>query len=329
MDKILKITNQRKTSLEEELRFLKTVRTREMEQIIAEALTYGDLDQNLEYDAARCEQQKMYNRIAEIEKILSCAVVTNPEEKRLTEAFLTELKTALCACGLTAKQAEQYAAYCYINYELLEEEPYGVLPADDNLETLKEAQRILLKNPGLPDLGDYTIHRYLQIPCDRWKSAKNTIMECFSCGAEAVDAFYNEDPECLLLTADDVRESAEYLKAALSDIDLCWKVFRKGAVYGGTERFRSRTDAFLEMLGTEIGLKVIRTDAAASGWIYRGYYSDPVACLAYMLECGLTPEKILALIEKDPDFLYSYKIERKRSYCHDQEYIDKVIQRYK
>ena len=74
---------------------------------------------------------------------------------------------------------------------------------------------------------------------------------------------------------------------------------------------------------------MIRTDAEAGQWIYWGYYSDPVGCIAYMQECGLTPEKILELIEKEPNLLYMYKIDRRLSYDHNQEYIDRIIQRYK
>ncbi|MBQ3194756.1 MAG: hypothetical protein IJB59_14440 [Oscillospiraceae bacterium] len=329
MNNTYKISKRRKANLERELNYMKTTRTREVEAMIAEAMKYGDLENNSEYDAAKCEQHKLLGRIAEVENILSCAVIVETEEKHLSEAFLIELKEVLWSCGLNMNQADSYAEYCRTKFEDQGQEQYGVLPANDMLETLKEAQRIICKNPKSSDLNDYTIDRYLRIPCDQWQSAKNAVMECFDCTKETVDALFDKDAQWLALTTDAVYDVADYLKATFSDNDLSWKIFCRGVLFGVEERIKSRTAAILELLGEEFGIKVIRMDAETNQWIYWGYYSDPVGCLAYMLECGLSPEKILELIEKEPNFLYMYRIDRRLSYDHNQEYIDMIIQRYK
>ena len=326
MDKQYQITKKRKEDLEKELNYLKTTRTREVEAMIAEAMMYGDLDNNSEYDAAKSEQLKLLGRIAEIEKILSCAVVIEAEEKHLSEAFLSELSKRIQDCGLSAQQAESYVQYCQSRFEQEEQAQYGTLPADSYLETLKEAQRIISGREKSSGLDWYTIDRFLQVPSNQWQAAKAAIVECFGCTRETVDTFYNEEPERLFLTADAIYESAEYLKKVLSDKALSWKIFQRGAIFG-RDRFH-RISAILELLGEEFGLKVIRADAEAYGWICWGYYSDPVECIAYMKECGLTPEKILTLVQQEPNFLYMYKTGRKLSYCHNQEYIDRIIQRY-
>ena len=81
MAKEFKITSLRLAELEKELNYLKTTREREIAQMIAEARSYGDLSENSEYDAAKNEQAKLYGRIAEIEDILSHAVIIEDENE--------------------------------------------------------------------------------------------------------------------------------------------------------------------------------------------------------------------------------------------------------
>ena len=81
MAKEYKITSLRLADLEKELNYLKTTREREVAAMIAEARSYGDLAENSEYDAAKNEQAKLYGRIAEIEDILSHAVVIEDENE--------------------------------------------------------------------------------------------------------------------------------------------------------------------------------------------------------------------------------------------------------
>ena len=81
MAKEFKITSLRLADLEKELTYLKTTREREIAAMIAEARSYGDLSENSEYDAAKNAQAKLYGRIAEIEDILSHAVIIEDENE--------------------------------------------------------------------------------------------------------------------------------------------------------------------------------------------------------------------------------------------------------
>ena len=81
MAKEYKITSLRLADREKELNYLKTTREREIAAMIAEARSYGDLSENSEYDAAKNEQAKLYGRIAEIEDILSHAVIIEDENE--------------------------------------------------------------------------------------------------------------------------------------------------------------------------------------------------------------------------------------------------------
>lgn len=81
MAKEFKITALRLAELEKELNYLKTTREREIAAMIAEARSYGDLSENSEYDVAKNEQTKLYARIAEIENVLSHAVIIEDENE--------------------------------------------------------------------------------------------------------------------------------------------------------------------------------------------------------------------------------------------------------
>lgn len=75
MAKEFKLTRARLKELEEELQYLKTTREKEVAEQIKEARSFGDLSENSEYDEAKNEQAKLYGRIAEIENIMTYAVV--------------------------------------------------------------------------------------------------------------------------------------------------------------------------------------------------------------------------------------------------------------
>lgn len=75
MQKQYKMSKERFTELEDELRYLKTVREQEVADQIKEARKFGDLSENSEYDEAKNEQGKVFYRILELESILSSAVI--------------------------------------------------------------------------------------------------------------------------------------------------------------------------------------------------------------------------------------------------------------
>ena len=77
MAKEYKLTPERYEELQKELTYLKTDRDKEVTEMIKVARGYGDLSENSEYDDAKNEHAKLYARIAEVEDILSNAVVIN------------------------------------------------------------------------------------------------------------------------------------------------------------------------------------------------------------------------------------------------------------
>ena len=80
MAKQYKLSAQRLKELQDEMTYLKTVREKEVAELIKEARSFGDLSENSEYDEAKNEQGKLYSRIAQLEEILSNHVVIAEDE---------------------------------------------------------------------------------------------------------------------------------------------------------------------------------------------------------------------------------------------------------
>lgn len=81
MAKQYKLSAQRLKELQDEMTYLKTVREKEVAELIKEARSFGDLSENSEYDEAKNEQGKLYSRIAQLDEILSNHVVIAEDEE--------------------------------------------------------------------------------------------------------------------------------------------------------------------------------------------------------------------------------------------------------
>lgn len=66
--------------LEKELEFLKTVKRREVAEKIKQALSFGDLSENSEYDEAKNEQAQMETRILHVENMLKNAKIIDDDD---------------------------------------------------------------------------------------------------------------------------------------------------------------------------------------------------------------------------------------------------------
>lgn len=66
--------------LEQELENLKTVKRREVAERIKQALSFGDISENSEYDEAKNEQAYIEGRIFQLENMLKNAKVIDEED---------------------------------------------------------------------------------------------------------------------------------------------------------------------------------------------------------------------------------------------------------
>ena len=82
MAKEYKLSPARLKELQEEMTYLKTVREKEVAELIKEARSFGDLSENSEYDEAKNEQAKVVSRIAELEGLIEHAVIIDEAEMK-------------------------------------------------------------------------------------------------------------------------------------------------------------------------------------------------------------------------------------------------------
>lgn len=76
----IRLTREGYQKLEEELRYLKTVKRKEIADKISHALSFGDLSENAEYEAAKNEQAFIEGRILALEEKLRRAEIVDEEE---------------------------------------------------------------------------------------------------------------------------------------------------------------------------------------------------------------------------------------------------------
>jgi transcription elongation factor GreA len=87
------LTQEGVAKLEEELEYLKTVRRREVAERIKQAIAFGDLSENSEYDEAKNEQAFIEGRIVTLENLLRNAKVIDEED----------ITTDVVSIGVTVK----------------------------------------------------------------------------------------------------------------------------------------------------------------------------------------------------------------------------------
>ena len=129
MEDTNKLTKEGLRQYEDELHDLKVNRRQEIAQKIKEAREQGDLSENAEYDAAKDEQGKIEDRIAELEELLKNAEIisgTFVKAKDLENGETVEYKV------VGSSQADS------LNFMISDESPVGrALKESKKGETVK------------------------------------------------------------------------------------------------------------------------------------------------------------------------------------------------
>ncbi|MBE6908183.1 MAG: transcription elongation factor GreA [Ruminococcaceae bacterium] len=131
MKKEFKMSEERHQELKDELNYLKTVREKEVAELIKEARGFGDLSENSEYDEAKNEQGKLYSRIAEIEDILLHTVIISDSEDHGNAVTIgCRVTVAELKDGKVGKELPEYKVVGSqeadpMNRAISEESPFG------------------------------------------------------------------------------------------------------------------------------------------------------------------------------------------------------------
>jgi len=137
-----KITSARLKELEEELHYLKTIREKEVAELIKEARSFGDLSENSEYDEAKNEQAKLYGRIAEVENILANAVII---EENDDPADHVGLGCKVRVLDMDLDEEEEYTIVGSqeadpMNYRISDDSPFGRAMAGKKVGDIVEVE---------------------------------------------------------------------------------------------------------------------------------------------------------------------------------------------
>lgn len=80
MSEEILLTQEGYDKLEAERDYLVSVRRKEVSERLKEAISYGDLSENAEYDAAKNEQAELEERILKLEHMMKNAKIINEDE---------------------------------------------------------------------------------------------------------------------------------------------------------------------------------------------------------------------------------------------------------
>lgn len=99
-DKFTLITKEGLEKLKEELNFLKEVKRKEVAERLKEAISYGDLSENAEYEEAKNEQAFVEGRILEIEEKIKYAKLI---DEKIKKGVLVQLGSKVVIQNLSSK----------------------------------------------------------------------------------------------------------------------------------------------------------------------------------------------------------------------------------
>ena len=124
------VTKEGLRKLKEELDYLKTVRRQEVANRLKEAISYGDLSENSEYEEAKNEQAFVEGRIIELEKkIKNAKIIAGKKDSK--SGKIIEIGSTICVRNKTdQEEPEEFTIVGSteadpLDYKISNESPIG------------------------------------------------------------------------------------------------------------------------------------------------------------------------------------------------------------
>lgn len=127
-DKVTLVTKEGFSKLKEELEELKNVKRKEVAERLKEAISYGDLSENSEYEEAKNEQAFVEGRIAELEEKIKYAKII--QEKHDVKTVQIGTRVVIKDIGRKKSEPEEYTIVgsteaSPLEYKISNESPVG------------------------------------------------------------------------------------------------------------------------------------------------------------------------------------------------------------
>lgn len=150
MDEINYITEEKKQALIDELKFLKTVKRKEILESLEAAKALGDLSENAEYHQAREDQGKTEDRVNQIEYMLQSSVVVKKHQ-----SSKIEIGTTAIVKKEGSKDSVKYSIVGAEEADMTHNKISNKSPLGEALFGKKKGDEVLIKTPK--GLAKYTL----------------------------------------------------------------------------------------------------------------------------------------------------------------------------
>jgi transcription elongation factor GreA len=132
--------------IQEELNDLKTVSRKEVAKRLAEAISYGDLSENAEYDEAKNQQAFVEGRIAELEEQIKYAEII--DDKKGSVAGLVQIGSTVELQRADDKESHKYMIVGSTEADPIAHRISNVSPVGRAILGKKKKDTVMVKAPG-------------------------------------------------------------------------------------------------------------------------------------------------------------------------------------
>ncbi|PIQ78147.1 transcription elongation factor GreA [Candidatus Peregrinibacteria bacterium CG11_big_fil_rev_8_21_14_0_20_46_8] len=148
-DKVTLITKEGLEKLKEELRYLKEVKRKEVAERLREAISYGDLSENAEYEEAKNEQAFTEGRILALEeKIKNAKIIADKHETGKGATVVLGSTVVIQNLSSSSKPEEEYTIVGSTEADPIHHKISNVSPVGKGLLGQHAGSTVKVSTPG-------------------------------------------------------------------------------------------------------------------------------------------------------------------------------------